>query len=646
MLQPISPAPASHEYQQALPQRLGTPHEQCLELGPLTVESGLDLFVQRARSVRAELALDASTQGTLRKIVQRLDTIPLSLRMAASTLSILSPSQLLDRLDERTLWLSRNDRLEPDRHSSLRASVAWSWSLLPAHSRDTAASLSVFRGGFTVEATEAVLGPSALDSLMVLRDASLIHVASLSPPRLAFYEPIREFAAERLEASGRAEAVCRAHADWVFEVALRAQDSIEATLRALPERANLQAAWQRASPPQDQIRGAFAISQRALGQIDWTAASVVDEAIALARQHQPRDVLQLLCRKFWIRFRYLRSLDGAEDLIDEIESLIAHTEDPIGHAHAHHIRGVVAYHQGDPRTAVTEFADAIERYVRAGLQADADSCRLGLAQSRVFVDGDSEENIATHIELARSPNIRPADRLTSLHWAGHLLRGFGRPEEARPLLREALSDAQALHHIPEQIRLLSELAYIAVDTGRPLDAIALAREAHDVCPRLRRATPRRALGHAHLALDAFEEADTQLSLALAFGTRPSFLGSVLISRALCRALAGDLDASREDVRAAAVNFEQQSPSNYTQICQCMEVVLDAVSGQPEAARARLQELPAEPVHDVMAWRDRARVAVVLAEGGTADHANIQLGNGNRHHIWWVTRLIDRRLRPT
>lgn len=199
--------------------RLGLPGELDVELGPLSPDAALALFVERARVVAPELRPDAAT----RALVERLEGSPLAIELAAARAHVLSPRALLDRFNHHIDLLRSTARALPERHRSLRAVVEGSWELCSEADRVALAAASIFRGGFDLDGAEAVLGDGALDSIESLLASSLMQRASsASTTRFALYESVRELAAEKLAADPTRHAEIRArHADYFRRMAVR-----------------------------------------------------------------------------------------------------------------------------------------------------------------------------------------------------------------------------------------------------------------------------------------------------------------------------------------------------------------------------------------------------------------------------------------
>jgi predicted ATPase len=223
------------------------------ELEELRRNEAMALFLHRARAVRPDFALTPENAEAVLEIVRRLDGLPLALELAAARTKILSPPALLARLENRLQVLTGGPRDLPARLQTMRDAIAWSHDLLPPEEQLLFRQLSVFVGGFTLDAADWVTGdgsqvtvgsdalqsptpithhpsPITLDAIAALVDRSLlIQIGSeggateaLDEPRFAMLETIREFGIEQLSGRPEEEATRRAHARFYLELAARA----------------------------------------------------------------------------------------------------------------------------------------------------------------------------------------------------------------------------------------------------------------------------------------------------------------------------------------------------------------------------------------------------------------------------------------
>jgi predicted ATPase/transcriptional regulator with XRE-family HTH domain len=193
----------------------------------LAATPAIVLFVTRAQSMLPEFALTAENAAAVAAICRRLDGLPLALELAAARLRLLSPQALLARLEQRLPTLVDGARDLPERQRTLRATLRWSFDLLPFDAQGIFRRFSVFAGGATPEAVVAVCAPDrqsassdvdALEGLAALVDHSLLRqvepATGMGERRFRMLETIREFADELLAASGERTATQQAHASY------------------------------------------------------------------------------------------------------------------------------------------------------------------------------------------------------------------------------------------------------------------------------------------------------------------------------------------------------------------------------------------------------------------------------------------------
>jgi predicted ATPase len=177
----------------------------------------VELFLDRARAIRHDLTVSEDVVGTVTEICRRLDGLPLAIELAAARVRVLSPQDILQRLDSRLKLLTRGPSDLPERQRTLRDTIEWSYSLLDEDEQRLFECLGIFRGGFTLDAAEGVIKSSLdiLEGLASLMDKSLIRSdATAEEPRFMMLETLREFAKERLTERGIIHEVRRAHAEY------------------------------------------------------------------------------------------------------------------------------------------------------------------------------------------------------------------------------------------------------------------------------------------------------------------------------------------------------------------------------------------------------------------------------------------------
>jgi predicted ATPase len=206
--------------------------ERVFEVPPLdlpTWSDGIDaarrsesvqLFVDRAIAGGAHLRLDAAEVHTIVEICRRLDGLPLAIELAASRARMLDLDDLRRRLDTSLATLTGGARDLPARQRTLHSAIAWSYDLLDDPDRRLFGRLGVFAGSFALDAAEAICGddavPSVFDAISSLVDKALLRPDHARPgqPRFAMLQVVREYATQRLSATGEVDRLRERHADF------------------------------------------------------------------------------------------------------------------------------------------------------------------------------------------------------------------------------------------------------------------------------------------------------------------------------------------------------------------------------------------------------------------------------------------------
>jgi predicted ATPase/class 3 adenylate cyclase len=396
----------------------------------LADEDAIALFRERAEAIKPDFRLngDATTVG---EICRRLDGLPLAIELAAARAKVLSPTALLERLEQRLPMLSVGARDLPDRQRTLRDTIAWSYELLDEGEQRLFARLALFVGGFTLAAAEQV-SDAELDVLTSLVEKSLVgHYEE----RFRMLETIREFALERLEESGEVEQVARGHIEYFLGFVSDEESSFR---RVTPE-------WlERVGSEQDNLRAAI---QLARGLDD------------------PRLELQLvaLTGRFWEFHGHL-----AEGLRRIVEALDRDPEAPVEvRGPALTCAGLIAYKQGDLATA-RDIAEQLGRLHAETHDERGSSDALNLLG--VIAVGDGSYGEARDL-LERSKAIREriGDEVglqLSTHNLGLLAVSQADYGHARLALEEALAIAEKHGWDTNIANSLCDLGFAELGEGR------------------------------------------------------------------------------------------------------------------------------------------------------------------------------------
>jgi predicted ATPase/class 3 adenylate cyclase len=254
----------------------------------LSQYAAVELFLQRARSVKPDFRITPDTAPAVAEICYRLDGLPLAIELAAARIKLLPPRAMLARLENRLEFLTGGARELPARQQTLRNAIAWSYDLLNEDEQKLFRRLSVFVGGCTLDAVETVVDDrqaylSLLDQFGSLLDKSLLReVEGMSDePRFVMLELLREFGMEQLKASGEQETTQQRHANFFLALAEQAEaklesvDQLEWINRMEQEHDNLRAAleWSKTA------KGAGELCLRLAGTLGlfWEARGYFSE---------------------------------------------------------------------------------------------------------------------------------------------------------------------------------------------------------------------------------------------------------------------------------------------------------------------------------------------------------------------------------
>src|SRR5215203_2125290 len=217
------------------------------------------LFIERAEAAKADFSITNENAPAVAEICARLDGLPLAIELAAARVKLLPPRAMLGRLGRRLKLLSGGARDLPERQRTLRGAIEWSHTLLEEGEKTLFARMAIFSGGRTLGAIEAVcdaegdLPADAFEGVSSLLDKSLLtqEEGPEGEPRFVMLETIHEFAREKLQESGEAEEIGRAHTEYFLALVEEAEhelvgaDQVSWMDRLEAEHDNLRAALSR-----------------------------------------------------------------------------------------------------------------------------------------------------------------------------------------------------------------------------------------------------------------------------------------------------------------------------------------------------------------------------------------------------------------
>ncbi len=212
---------------------LGVPSDNDLEAAELGEYPAVNLFVERARAIKPNFIFSEKNAREIAEICRRLDGLPLAIELAAARIKLLAPQAILKRLDKSLKLLTGGAKDLPERQQTMRQTIAWSYDLLEADEKKLLNRISVFRGGFDIEAAEAVgifdEDFDILDALTSLVDKSLIVQKEQADgePRFRLLVVVREFTREKLLETDELDKARKRHAEFFRRLAEEAEPEFE-----------------------------------------------------------------------------------------------------------------------------------------------------------------------------------------------------------------------------------------------------------------------------------------------------------------------------------------------------------------------------------------------------------------------------------
>jgi predicted ATPase/DNA-binding CsgD family transcriptional regulator len=468
------------------------------------------LFVERARSRRSDFTLDSRTAPSVAEVCRGLDGIPLAIELAAARVGALSVTQISGRLEHSLGLLSGRDRTSPERQRTLRGALDWSYELLDEEERELFGRLSVFAGGFTLDAAEAVCAgdeiepDDVLDLLGHVMDKSLVvaEAGAEGALRYRMLEPVRQYGWEKLQESGKAERTQKWHAEYYLALAEEAEPELSGANEGVwlerleAEHGNLRAAlgWSLAD-------GDAGLGLRLAGVLGgfWYKHGHLSEGrmwlhreLAESSASPAIERATALDQAGWIAL-YQGDLEPSVALLDESLSLFKELKHEPGIAASLAKLGHAVLHQDDDGylAALCEEAEALRR-------AFVD--RRAIGELIVFLgmvalyEGDLDraitlldESLGLFRELASEPHVAPDQQREGIRLSTAIDLVAGQAQEylwlavmeqgdhrrAVELLEEELRLSLELGNKPKISYCLLGLAAVAALQGRPARAVRL-----------------------------------------------------------------------------------------------------------------------------------------------------------------------------
>ncbi|MCB2019289.1 MAG: tetratricopeptide repeat protein [Rhizobacter sp.] len=451
---------------------LRVPGEQCYPVRPLPVpgkgagiealmkSTAVRLFVERAQQHKPSFSLNEKEAPAVAELVARLEGIPLALELAAARVRALTVAEINNRLKDRYKILTGGARVLQERQQTLRALVDWSYDLLGEPEQCVLARLSVFAGGFDLNAAEAVCGAEpleiddVLDILGSLVEKSLVMLEERDDAgRYRMLETIRDYASEKLSLTAESDAVAARHCEHYFAETKEANHGMMG-----PD----QAEWiQRIEADLDNVRAATACALA--GSVD--PVIVVKMAVAM--------------QGFWTLRGY--ATEG-RNVVRAALALPAIQSSDIAHAWALYVGAALAESQSDHAEARQMLELCLTLRRRLGNPNDIAATLSTLSLARLQA-GDAAGALETEheaLQIFRDLGDRSGEAIGLIH-LGQIRAYMGDTDRAREHLEECMSVARGLKHqeIEGECQLL--LGEVAFDVGDWEQAVLWFKRSLTVC---------------------------------------------------------------------------------------------------------------------------------------------------------------------
>lgn len=564
-------------------ERLQVPGERIRVVPPLPVGTGsggfpvhadaVQLFVDRAVAVNPELDPSEEDLRAIARICRRLDGIPLALELAAARLHVLSPTELVTKLDDRFQLLTGGPRTAVPQHQTLRATLDWSHELLDEDERVLFRRLAAFAAPVPLHAVEQVASddllprPRVLDHLDGLVAKSLVVTdRTEETTRYGMLETVREYAGERLLEADEAQRTRDAHADWLLDVAAQIRSEQGETTFIDPD----------AVPPDDIRMG-----------LNWLTAT------------RPRDALELattFANLWWVRGRLAEGRAHLETALDAVGDDV----DPGLRARAHTGLATLAVSQGDMEAAARYAGPVVD----AGGRYRSRIVCLWVTGIVAWVHGELDVARAVHtegMELAREIGYSAGERFNVSAYA-RVLRSAGDLDEAVEIYEHMLSRPDVADRASERAWALDGLARVSYLRG---DIGAARRQAEEALELYEEIGYVEGLASALDVLGLAAVAEGELGVARTHLTRAAEIGLRIGHRG---ALAATLEA------CAMLAAAEDAPERAAQLLGCVDSLRDELG----AVAGGADELVAGRLRGELADRLGDRLEELRREGSGLD----------------------------
>ena len=604
-------------------ERLQLSGEEVFPIEPLPLElDAIELFVTRARAQQADFVLSKANRAAVVEVVRLLDGLPLAIELAAARVRVLSPAQIAERMRDRFSLLA-GARGATARQATLRAAIDWSWDLLTPWEQAALAQCSIFDGGFTLDAAEAVLDLSAwtdarpvIDVVQALVDKSLLRVSlpktlgrlDIAEPFFGMYLSIHEYASQKLHAFGvraRSDAerrhgryFARFGSDEALDALLR-HGAVGKRRRLALEFDNLVSACRRAiQRGESELSAACFLAAwrvfEAQGPFNLAATLGLQVAELEGLAPRRRSLVQSALAE---ALRSEGKIDHANAMLTQALAVARQAGDSRAEAAALRYVAMARHHDGHTDEALQYFeqamalCNALNDHPQLGaLHANLANLQMELGRM-VEARASYEAALALHREVGN----RAAEGV-AMGNLGTLHHELGRVAEARAAYDDALLIHREAGSLLQEAITLCNLGVLVSEHGEPREAAEFYRGAltihREVGNRRGEGVVLGQIGDLHKALGEFEQArihyDEALRIHREVGNR-RFEGGVLGSLGELLARQGQTELGLQALSAGErLLREVDDPLDLAKVL-CIKGSAALAGGNADIARSALAE---------------------------------------------------------
>ena len=456
---------------------LGVTGEHVYTVAPLPPDEAVDLLQERAAAVGAGFEVSEGNRSDVARLCADLDRLPLAIELAAPRLRMLTVEQVTDRLEDRFRLLTGSSPTLSPHQRTLREAIGWSYELCAPAERLLWNRLSIFTGGFDLEAAEGVCAGGGigehevLDLLdqLVMQSVVLI-TKSEGVPRYRLLESIRQYGRKKLAESGEEERLLLRHRGFFLTLAQRVHEGwfgpgqVEAVDRLRAEHTNLLAVLDHDAGPQTRLALAAALGHY------WSASGFIGEglrqlnrALTAATEPTPERCLALIIAA-GMTMRGIGDPTAGDRWLKEAETLSEQLGDPALLAQVIGCRGLAAFHHGRLEESISRLEEARADLTSLG-KSEATGWLIAEAWVRTYAGGPEGAEACRRVVAALAARGDRWGRAHLLLALGHTAWSHGDLEEAMELARSALKNVDGFNDHAMVAAMLELLAWATGSSG-------------------------------------------------------------------------------------------------------------------------------------------------------------------------------------